>query len=120
MNTILDFKPTQQTCPRAHTPRPLPGWLQIGVVLLLLWNGLQAIVHHSGPSLAANTDQAAQNVPQARYDYNPYGRATGNMQPTFQYAGYYAHAPGTVSVTPMHAYAPSTGRWVERDPLPAK
>jgi hypothetical protein len=89
-------------------------------VLLVLWNGLQAITHRNEPSLAANTDQTAQNAPQARYDYDPYGRATANLQPTFQYSAYYAHAPGTISVTPMHAYAPSTGRWVERDPLPAK
>ncbi len=112
--------PTRHARRMMHTPRPLPIWLQVGAVLLLLWNGLQMIVHHNGPSLAASTAQAAPSAPQARYDYDPYGRATANLQPTFQYAGYYAHAPGTISVTPMHAYAPSTGRWVERDPLPAK
>ena len=89
-------------------------------MLLLLWNGLQAIIHHNGPSTTATVNHDASSTPQARYDYDPYGRATANLQPTFQYAGYYAHAPGMISVTPMHAYAPSTGRWVERDPLPAK
>ena len=98
----------------------MPVWLQVGAVLLLLWNGLQAIVHHNGPSAAVTADQSALSTPQARYDYDPYGRATANLQPTFQYAGYYAHAPSTISVTPMHAYEPSMGRWVERDPLPAK
>jgi RHS repeat-associated protein len=55
-------------------------------VLLLLWNGLQAITHRPEPSLAANTNQAAQTTPQARYDYDPY------------------------------AYDINTGRWLSRDP----
>ena len=120
----------------------MPVWLQAGVVLLLLWNGLQAIVHLNEPSLAANTAQAASSAPQSRFEYfyqpdrlhsatpqernayDPYGAvramSSGRQLATFQYAGYYAHAPGAVSVMPVHAYAPTTGRWVERDPLPAK
>jgi hypothetical protein len=104
----------------APAPRPLPVWLQVGAVLLLLWNGLQAIIQHHGPSTTVTVNQSAPSTPQARYDYDPYGRTTANLQPTFQYAGYYAHGSGAVSVMPVHAYAPSTGRWVERDPLPAK
>jgi len=107
-----------------HAPRPLPSWLQVGVVLLLLWNGLQTITHRNEPSLTANTDQAAPSTtPVARfaYSYNPDRTiATGNMQPAFQYAGYYAHAPSTVNVTPVRTYDPTPGRWLDRDPLPAK
>jgi len=100
------------------------------------------IVHHNEPSLAANSAQdAPSTAPQAQYEYyyqpdrlhsapqernayDPYGAvramSSGSQLATFQYAGYYAHAPGAVSVMPIHAYAPTTGRWVERDPLPAK
>jgi RHS repeat-associated protein len=120
MTTAPESKSTTTQHARRRTacaPRSLPVWLQAGVVLLLLWNGLQAIIHHNGSS-STTTDQTAPITPQARYDYDPYGRTTANMQPTFQYAGYYAHAPGTVTVTQVHAYAPSTGRWLSRDPLP--
>jgi hypothetical protein len=114
----------------------MPAWLQVGAVLLLLWNGLQAIAHRHEPSLAANTAQAAPSAPLERFEYfyqpdrlhsatpqerrayDPYARYSGNMQSSFQYAGYYAHAPSTVSVTIMKAYAPSMGRWTERDPAP--
>ncbi len=67
-------------------------------------------------------DRLSSAAPQARNAYDPYGRAAANMQSSFQYANssFYTHAPSAVSVTPMRAYAPSTGRWVERDPLPAK
>jgi hypothetical protein len=47
----------------------LPVWLQAGVVLLLLWNGLQTIIHRYEPSLAANTDQTAPSTTQARFAY---------------------------------------------------
>ncbi len=140
MTTAPELKPVHHARRRTvHAPRPLPVWLQVGAVLLLLWNGLQAIVHYNEPSLAANTDQAVPSAPQSRFEYfyqpdrlhsatsqvrtayDPYARYnSGNMQPTFQYSGYYAHAPSAMSVTPMRAYAASTGRWVERDPLPAK
>jgi len=120
----------------------MPVWLQVGAVLLLLWNGLQMIVHRSESSLAANTAQAAPSAPQTRFEYyyqpdrlssaapqertayDPYGAvramSSGSQLATFQYSAYYAHAPGAMSVMPVHAYAPSTGRWLDRDPLPAK
>lgn len=123
--------------------------MQVGVVVLLLVNGVQTAFHvyssqasrvaqtpppssreqlsgfeysYQPDRLVSTAQTTPSSAPQARYDYDPYGgpRATGNMQPTFQYAATYAHAPSAMSVTPMHAYAPSTGRWVERDPLPAK
>jgi hypothetical protein len=101
----------------------MPVWLQVGVVLLLLWNGLQMIVHHPEPSVPANTVQVAPSAPQERiaYYYQPdHLHASGNMQSSFQYAGYYAHAPSAMSVTPVHAYDATAGRWVARDPFPAK
>jgi len=124
MTTASNANPPRHARRTAHVPRPLPVWLQVGVVLLLLWNGLQAIIHHNEPPLTANADQAAPSTtPAARFDYyyTPDRTiATGNMQPTFQYAGYYAHAPSAVNVTPVRAYDPTPGRWVDRDPLPAK
>ena len=142
MTAAPELKPARHARRTTHAPRPLPVWLQVGVVLLLLWNGLQAITHRHEPSLAANADQAASSAPQSRFEYfyqpdrlhsatpqernayDPYGAvramSSGRQLATFQYAGYYAHAPGAVSVMPVHAYAPTTGRWVERDPLPAK
>ncbi len=109
---------------------------------MLLWNGLQMIVHRSEPSLAANTDQAAPSAPQSQFEYfyqpdrlhsaepqsrtayDPYGTiramSSGSQLATFQYSASYFHAPGAMSVMHMKAYAPSAGRWVERDPLPAK
>src|ERR1700692_4760341 len=64
MTAAPELKPTRHARRTAHIPRPLPVWLQVGAVLFLLWNGLQAIVHLNGPSLAANTDQAApSNAP---------------------------------------------------------
>lgn len=58
---------------------------------------------------------------QARYDYDPYGRATAiiNTIPSdFQYAGYYEHAPSGLNLTQYRAYDPITARWLSRDPLP--
>lgn len=143
MTAAPESIPTRHARRMAHAPRPMPVWLQVGVVLLLLWNGLQAIVHLNGPSLTANTDQAAPSTapqaqfeyfyqpdrlhsapPQERNAYDPYGAvramSSGSQLATFQYAGYYAHAPGTMTATVVHAQDATLGRWVERDPLPAK
>jgi hypothetical protein len=100
----------------------LPGWLQAGVLLLLLWNGLQAIIHHNGSSSTATANQTAPSTTaRVDYYYTPDRlNTTGNMQPTFQYAGYYAHAASAMKVMPMKAQDVSAGRWVERDPFPAK
>ena len=125
----------------AHAPRPLPVWLQVGVVVLLLVQGVQTAIHFyssqvaqtppassteklSGFTYYYEPDRLHTAAPQERNAYDPYGAvramSSGSQLATFQYAGYYAHAPGAVSVTLMKAYAPSTGRWTERDPLPAK
>ena len=56
---------------------------------------------------------------QARYDYDPYGRATkvsGSMDSDFQYAGMYEHANSGLSLTMFRAYDPTIGRWLSRDP----
>ena len=107
--------------------------MQMGVVVLLLAQGVQTAAHWYFASAAPSTPPQAQfeyyyqpdnlraAAPQERTAYDPYARYSGNMQPAFQYANssFYAHASSAMSVTPMRAYAPSTGRWVERDPLPA-
>ncbi len=58
---------------------------------------------------------------QARYDYDPYGRATpvGTvLTPSdFQYAGYYEHAPSGLNLTLFRAYDPNTAKWLSRDPM---
>jgi hypothetical protein len=113
MTAAVDSTPARNARPRARAPRPLPVWLQVGVVVLVLAQGVQTVFHWSH-------DHATQAAPLARFDYDPYGRTAENMQPTFQYAGYYAHAPGAMSVMPVRAYDATPGRWVERDPLPAK
>jgi hypothetical protein len=90
--------------------------MQVGVVALVLVQGGQTAAHWYFASAAPST------VPQARYDYDPYGRVAANMQPAFQYANssFYAHASSAVSLMSVHAYDPTPGRWVERDPLPGK
>jgi hypothetical protein len=113
----------------------MPAWLQVGMVLLLLVQGVQTAAHwysaNAAPSDPPSTDlsrfeytytpdRLSSAAPQARNAYDPYARYSANLQPTFQYAGYYAHATGALSVTRMTAYAPTAGRWVDRDPLPAK
>jgi RHS repeat-associated protein len=57
---------------------------------------------------------------QARYSYDPYGRATqvsGSMASDFQYAGYYEHAGSGLNLTLFRAYDPNTGKWLSRDPM---
>jgi RHS repeat-associated protein len=63
-------------------------------------------------------DAAAQV--QARYSYDPYGRATqlaGTMESPFGFAGYPFHSPSGLSLTLHRAYDSRTGRWLSRDPL---
>jgi RHS repeat-associated protein len=55
----------------------------------------------------------------ARYSYDPYGRATlvsGSISCDFQYAGMYTHATSGLNLTPARAYNPNIGRWISRDP----
>jgi hypothetical protein len=135
-----ELKPVHRARRTARAPRPLPVWLQVGVVVLLLAQGVQTAFHVYSSQVSSTTatqaspetrfeyyyqpDRLPSAAPQERTAYDPYGAvramSSGSQLATFQYAGYYAHAPGTVSLTPIHAYAPSTGRWVDRDPLPAK
>jgi RHS repeat-associated protein len=116
-------------------------WMQIGVVALLLVNGVQTALHFYSSRVAQTApasspqnlsrfeytyqpDRLISAAPQARNAYDPYGTvralSSGSQLATFQYSGYFAHAPSAVSVMPMRAYDVSAGRWTERDPLPAK
>ncbi len=58
---------------------------------------------------------------QARYDYDPYGRATpvGTVliPSDYQYAGYYEHATSGLNLTLFRAYDPNTAKWLSRDPI---
>jgi RHS repeat-associated protein len=56
----------------------------------------------------------------ARYSYDPYGRATqvsGSLSCDFQYAGMYEHATSGLNLTQYRAYDPNVGRWLSRDPI---
>jgi len=132
MTTAPELKSSRNARQKLHMPRPLPAWLQVGVVVLLLAQGVQTAAHWYFASAAPSKtdlsrfeyvyqpDRLSSATPQERNAYDPYARYSGNMQPSFlRYAGYYAHA-GSVQATSMRAYAPSLGRWTERDLLPAK
>ncbi len=57
---------------------------------------------------------------QARYAYDPYGRATkisGSLDSDYQYAGYYEHVASGLNLTLFRAYDPNTAKWLARDPL---
>jgi RHS repeat-associated protein len=61
----------------------------------------------------------ASGTIQARYSYDPYGRATkvsGSLSCDFQYAGMYTHATSGLNLTMFRAYDPNVGRWISRDP----
>ena len=56
---------------------------------------------------------------EARYNYDPYGRATkvsGSLDCDFQYAGYYYHAASGLYLSATRAYNPNLGRFISRDP----
>ncbi|MDD5262791.1 MAG: hypothetical protein PHD76_13175 [Methylacidiphilales bacterium] len=62
----------------------------------------------------------SNGVIHARYDYDPYGRATklsGDLDADFQYAGYYRHAASGLNLTLYRAYNADLGRWLSRDPI---
>jgi hypothetical protein len=107
MTTAPELKPTHHARRRiAHTPRPLPAWLQVGVVVLLLVNGVQTALHlyssqgnrvtQTPPPSSTEKlsrfeyvyqpDRLNTAAPQERNAYDPYARFSGNMQPSFQYA----------------------------------
>jgi RHS repeat-associated protein len=51
---------------------------------------------------------------------DPYGRTTkvsGSLEASFQYAGYYQHAPSGLNFTLYRAFDTNSGRWLSRDPL---
>ena len=57
---------------------------------------------------------------QARYSFDPYGRATklqGTLSSDFQYAGYYIHAPSGLNLTSTRPFDSQLGRWLNRDSI---
>jgi RHS repeat-associated protein len=56
----------------------------------------------------------------ARYDYDPYGKATklqGDLEADFGYAGMYYHAASGLNLTYFRPYDANLGRWPNRDPI---
>jgi RHS repeat-associated protein len=64
------------------------------------------------------TDQAG--AVQARYEYDPYGRATkvsGSQPDLFEYTGVLAHTITQLSLMRYRVYDPDTARWLSEDPI---
>ena len=62
----------------------------------------------------------ANNIVQARYDYDPYGvqtQLTGTLAADFGYTGQYFHHPSGLMLAPYRGYSALEGRWISRDPL---
>ncbi len=56
----------------------------------------------------------------ARYDYDPYGRATklsGDKDSVFTYAGLMNHSPTGLLLATFRGYDAGLGRWISRDPI---
>jgi RHS repeat-associated protein len=56
----------------------------------------------------------------ARYEYDPYGRATkltGDKESVFTYAGLVSHSPSGLLLANYRAYDPAFGRWISPDPI---
>ena len=62
----------------------------------------------------------ASGILKAQYDYDAWGNqvvVSGNMSFDFGYTGHYRHAPSNLYLAPFRAYDPTTGRWINRDPI---
>jgi RHS repeat-associated protein len=56
----------------------------------------------------------------ARYDYDPYGRATkvsGDKESIFGFTGHLAHAASGSTLAPLRVYDAGLGRWISQDPI---
>ena len=56
----------------------------------------------------------------ARYDYDPYGRATkisATWRARRRSPGHFPHGPSGLLLAPYRAYDPGLGRWINPDPL---
>lgn len=56
----------------------------------------------------------------ARYDYDPYGRATklsGDKDSLLGFTGHVTHSASGLALAQFRAYDPGTGRWLSPDPL---
>lgn len=63
------------------------------------------------------------NVVRARYEYDPSGRRTkvsGDLEADWGFTGHYYHAPSTLHLAWFRAYDANLGRWISRDPIPAR
>ncbi len=57
---------------------------------------------------------------EAQYNYDPYGlvvKLNGSADAEFQYANYYYHSRSGLNMPVFRVYAPSRGRFVNRDPF---
>jgi RHS repeat-associated protein len=62
----------------------------------------------------------ASGTVRARYDYDPYGRATklsGDKDSVFTFAGLLSHSATGLMLATFRAYDPGLGRWTSRDPI---
>jgi len=96
-----------------------------GVVLRRFYgNGMQ----DGGASFFYTTDHLqsvreltdASGSIRARYEYDPYGRATktsGDKDSVFTFTGHFVHRESGLMLAPFRAYDPALGRWLSRDPI---
>jgi RHS repeat-associated protein len=57
---------------------------------------------------------------EAQYSYTLFGQSVvlqGPVSSDFQFAGYYQHAPSSLSLTTRRSYSAHEARWLNRDPL---
>lgn len=62
----------------------------------------------------------SSGIIKSQYTFDAYGRPTkllSLLDSDFQYASYYVHPRSGLNVTLMRSYAPSLGRWMNRDPI---
>jgi len=68
MTAAPDRKRIHSSRKTAYTPRPLPVWLQVGVVVLLLAQGVQTAIHFYN-SQAAQTAPASSPEKLSGFEY---------------------------------------------------
>jgi len=62
----------------------------------------------------------SSGVLRARYDYDPYGRATkisGEKDSRYTFTGHFQHLETGLVLAPFRAYDAEIGRWLSRDPI---
>jgi hypothetical protein len=72
MTVAPELTPARNAHQKPHTPRPLPGWLQVGVVVLLLVQGVQTALHfYSGQVAQTPSASNAERLSGFEYYYQP-------------------------------------------------